>query len=90
MKTKVRVILTSVVTYATIASAVIAGLVAELRAEDMLPDNWTGPIISIAAPVAGVLAVTAGTIKRVMPVPKDGVQVVMEDGSVQDVHRGWD
>jgi hypothetical protein len=71
MSGKTRTVLTSVVTWGTLASTALTGVVAELRVTDTLPDNWTGPVIAIAAPLAGVLAVSVAVIRRVMPVSKE-------------------
>jgi hypothetical protein len=71
MPNKIRTVATSIVTWATLVSGLLTGLVAELRASDQLPDNWTGPAIAIVAPLAAIFAISASVVRRVMPVPEE-------------------
>lgn len=87
---RARVVLSSVVTWATVISAVLTAVVTQLQSTDILPSNWTGPIISVAVVVTGVLGVTIAVIKQVMPVPAEGMQVVLDDGDILPVERGWE
>lgn len=87
---RARVVLSSVVTWATVISAVLTALVTQLQSADVLPSNWTGPVISVAIVVIGVLSATIAVIKRVMPVPEEGLQVVLDDEGILPVERGWE
>lgn len=96
---KVKTTLNSIVTWAVAASLAITVVMSEVQSAGWLPDNWVGPIVQWGAIAVGVLGSVVTVIKRVMPVPEEGLQVLTSDGEqyvdlgdddTLDVVRGWD
>jgi len=89
LSTKASVFAKSIVTWATVSAVVITAALAAVQSGDVLPDNWVEPTVTYGGSALAFLGAITTVIKRVMPVPVDGVQVLTTDAQTVDVHRGW-
>lgn len=87
---KARITVNSVVSWAVFATVVLTAVMSEVQDADWFPESWAGEVLKWGAILVGALGAAIRVLKKVTPVPEEGLQVVLEDGTTADVVRGWE